>query len=79
MAIATVVNVHSGEYVIQQQKWDVTEIHIIKIHYCNILLIVIRSHFEIHDNQKQEINTVKISQYLLLRLCFSFCIFNCRC
>jgi len=52
MTVRTVVNVHFGKNIEQDQKRDWTKIHVVEVHYCNIFLIMIRGHFEIGDDEE---------------------------
>lgn len=68
MGVGTVVDVHSSEDVVENHKGNVAEVHVVEVHYSDVLLIMVWSHFEVHYYKKQIIHAVKISQYLLLRL-----------
>lgn len=68
MTITAIVDVHFVKDVVQEKKGDVSEIHVVEVHYRDILLIMVRNHLEVHHDQQQEVNRVEVFQHFGLCL-----------
>lgn len=68
VTITAIVDVHLVKDVVHEKKRDVSEVHVVEVHYRDILLIMVRNHLEVRHNQEQEVNWVEVFQH------FSFCL-----
>lgn len=60
MTVVTIVDVHPRKDIVEEHERNFSEIHVIEVHDGDILLVMIGSHFEIHHNEQQKVDTVEI-------------------